>query len=354
MSPRDCAPFLLDERELSRAFPAIRRASKIFEEVILMSVRSKVKTNARRVLGQNYMKALIIVLILICVLFLFSLLMLIANTAVSFFGYLEILGHWNYLLSPAIVCVTLLLQMLLFSPLLVGTARWFYRLVGNEPGEIIDLFDFFAGAKHYFGSVWMELNLFIRGFFYAFLFTALPIVLTELGVNLFIGFWSPEPVPDSVAMVIGGMMSIAGIVLLAVTGIFSWIFLKRYALARYLYTEGGRSVRQAVKQSVYFMKGHKAELFLFDLSYLGWFISCILVAPAFFVLPYYLSAKALYARVIIEYGQRGKGQEGIGQEPTQEFGSEQPPVIILGPAEEEPEQAAFHEEPPSEAPEREE
>lgn len=319
----------------------------------MMSVRSKVKTNARRVLGQYYIKALIIVLILVCVLFLFSLLVMIADTTVSFFGYPEILGHWNYLFSPVIVVATLLLQILLFSPLLIGTARWFYRLVGNEPGEVIDLFDFFAGAKHYFGSVWMEFNLFIRGFFYTFLFTAVPTVLTGLGVTLFEGALSPDPVPDSVAVVIGGMLCISGIVLLVVTGIFSWIFLKRYALARFIYAEGGCSVRQAVKQSVYFMKGHKAEFFLFDLSFLGWFISCILIVPAFFVLPYYLSAQALYARVIIEYGQHGGEQEGIGQEPTREFDSE-PPVIILGPSEDDPKADSFQEKPLHEAPEREE
>ncbi|MCI8622304.1 MAG: DUF975 family protein [Provencibacterium sp.] len=286
-----------------------------------MSVRSKVKINARRVLWQNFIKALIVVLILLCVSFLFSLFMMIANTASSALGYLEILGDWNYLLSPLIVFTTLLLQLILFSPLLIGASKWFYRLVGSEPGDIIDLFDYFAGFKNYFGSVWMELNLFVRSFFYTFLFTVLPILLMGSGIELFNGFWSPEPIPMPVATVVGGMLTIAGGVLLALAGIFSWIFLKRYALSRYLYAEGGCSVRRAIKQSVYFMRGRKAELFLFDLSYLGWLFSCLLVIPAFFVVPYYMSAKALYAKVIIEYGQRGNTAEPP-QEPTKEFSSD--------------------------------
>ena len=300
-----------------------------------MSVRSKVKSNTRRVLGQNFMKALIVVLILVCVLFLFSLFMLIANTVASAFGYLEILGNWNYLLSPAIVSLTLLLQLILFSPLLIGTAKWFYRLVGSESVDIIDLFDFFAGLKNYFGSVWMEINLFLRSFFYTFLFTVLPIALIGSGIDLFHGFWSPDPIPSSVATVAGGMLTIAGSILLALTGIFSWIFLKRYSLSRYIYAEGGCTVRRAVKQSVYFMRGRKAELFLFDLSYLGWFLSCILIIPAFFVVPYYMSAKALYARVIIEYGQRENTPIEASQEPTKEFESEpqdaEPETVWEGP-----------------------
>lgn len=287
-----------------------------------MSVRSKVKSNARRVLGQSFIKALIVVLILLCVVFLFSLLMMIANMAASAFGYLEILGDWNYLLSPAIVLSTLLLQLILFSPLLIGASKWFYRLVGSEPGDIIDLFDYFAGAKNYFGSVWMEIHLSVRRFFYTFLFTAVPIALIITGTELFNGFWSPDPVPAAIATVAGGMLTLAGGILFVLAGIFSWIFCKRYLLARYIYAEGDCSVRRAVKQSVYFMKGRKAELFLFDLSYLGWFLSCLLVIPAFFVAPYYLSAKALYARVIIEYGHRGNA--GAGQEPTKEFTAEAP------------------------------
>ncbi|MCI8441896.1 MAG: DUF975 family protein [Provencibacterium sp.] len=313
-----------------------------------MSIRSKVKSNARRVLGQHYIKALIIVLILICVVFLFSLLMMVANVSASAFGYLKIMGDWNYLLSPAIVLVTLLLQLVLFSPLLIGASRWFYRLVGNEPGDIVDLFDYFAGAKNYFGSVWLEINLFVRRLFYTFLFTIIPIALTSAGLELFNGFWSPEPVPAAVASVVGGMLTLAGSILLALTGIFSWIFCKRYLPARYIYAEGGCSVRRAIKQSVYCMKGRKAELFLFDLSYLGWFLSCILVIPILFVAPYYLSAQALYVRVIMEYGQRTDTKDVPEQEPTREFTAE-PPVSEPDSSWKEPEELSFDREGPQQS-----
>lgn len=288
-----------------------------------MNVRSKVKTNARRAVTQNYIKTLCVTLIILCVSTLFAVFVVMANTFAEMFASrmthpIYVLGEWNYLYSPIVVAVSLVFEWFLFSPLILGAAKWFYRLSGGDSGDVIDLFDFFSGARRYFSSLWMELHLFVRRFIYSFLFFIVPGAVMVCGAALLDGRWSAS---DPISTLVGTMLLIAGSVLTAAAGIFAWVFLKRYALARYLFAEGECTVRQAIRQSVYFMKGRKGELFLFDLSFIGWFISCILVVPAFYVAPYYLCANALYARVMIEHGQRGVQTEQQA-EPTREFDSE--------------------------------
>lgn len=304
------------------------------------SLRGRIKTNARRAVTQNYVRSLCVVLILASVLMLLYILSVVANLLMEFFGpqlryFIPILSGWNYVFSPIVVSVSLLMEWVLFSALILGVARWFYRLCGGEPCDVIDVFDCFAGGKRYFGALWLELNLFVRRLFWSLIFLCVPVaiclcgaaVLSGRGITLFgmtiLGGRESMNVlmPQAASSVIGTMLLIAGSVLTAAAAIFLWVFLKRYFLARYLYAGNeGYSVRRAVKQSVYFMKGRKSDLFVFDLSFLGWLIACLALIPAFYAVPYYLCSRALYARVLIELHER---RTDAPAEPTREFGGEE-------------------------------
>lgn len=281
--------------------------------MIFMSVRSKIKTNARKAVSQSFIKALSVTLILICIVFLYSIFVLAANAIHDLFGMplsmifestLPILSNWNYIFSPIILGGTIILQLILFSPLLLGVAGWFYALVGGEEPQVVDLFDFFAKGKRYFGSIWLQINLLFRGAVYGFLFLIAPFCLTSIGLFLVQGAILPPGLSEPAASLIGSMLTITGVVLTLVAILFLWIFLKRYFLVPYLFAQGGCSVRQAIRQSIFGMKGRKSELFLFDLSFLGWFLLCLFLLPIAFVFPYYQGASALYARVIIEQMRR--------------------------------------------------
>ncbi|RGB69786.1 DUF975 family protein [Provencibacterium massiliense] len=286
-----------------------------------MSVRSKIKSNAKKAVSQNFVKTLTVTIILFCIVLLYIVLVMMANTVIellsSTLALPGILRGWGYVSSPAVVGASLLLQLILFSPLMVGAARWFYRLMGQEGSDVFDLFEFFSSFRQYFGSFWLELNLTLRSFLYTFLFTLVPVVIVGLGSFLVTGEFG-KAMGGPAATLVGSMLLIAGVVLLIVSAIFSWIFLKRYFLARYLYSGGECTARQAIKQSVYFMRGRKTELFFFDLTFLGWFLACVLIVPFFYVAPYYMSSCALYARYLIEYGHRYQ-QAAPQPQPTKEF-----------------------------------
>lgn len=278
-----------------------------------ISLRKKVKTNAHRAVTQNYIRCLCVTLILASVVMLLALLAMVANLVMEFLGVQlpwisgSVLGNWNYISSPIIVLVSLLVEWILLAPLLLGAAWWYYRLCGGESCEVIDLFDCFSGVKRYFGALWLEANLFVRRLLWTLVFLCVPESVCLCGMAILSGKWMAEELSVQVTSIIGGLLLIAGGVLFFAAAIFSAVFLKRYALARYLYvSEEGCGVRKSIKQSVYFMKNRKSELFVFDLSYIGWLMLCVFIIPAFYVIPYYMASRALYARVLIETNQRAQ------------------------------------------------
>lgn len=51
---------------------------------------------------------------------------------------------------------------------------------------------------------------------------------------------------------------------------------------------------QAIKLSKKMIRGNRSELFVLDLSFIPWFILCVLIFPIIYVMPYYMTVKALY------------------------------------------------------------
>lgn len=76
-----------------------------------------------------------------------------------------------------------------------------------------------------------------------------------------------------------------------------------YSQAYYIYRDhldqGTKiSLNQAVTESRQMMAGHKWEYFLLKLSFLGWYIACIFVLPAIWVVPYAQQTFANYYVVL--------------------------------------------------------
>lgn len=107
----------------------------------------------------------------------------------------------------------------------------------------------------------------------------LPTLVTSLLEDFFVFFWT---------------------LLLIVPGIVKSY---AYAMAPFIVkdmTDAGKeiSATQAITESRKLMDGHKSDLFIFDLSFLGWTLLCILTAGIGFLwlTPYYRAAKANYYR----------------------------------------------------------
>lgn len=127
----------------------------------------------------------------------------------------------------------------------------------------------------------------------------------DLSVRLFVvkAFWFLffEAIPVSLLLVLlfqiritdvsvnAAFTVMTGLSLLGIAGFVFWlIFIQRYSkamffLACYKDFTPGDAIRESVRKT----KGNVIDIFLFKFGFLPWFLLCLFVLPAFYVIPYY-------------------------------------------------------------------
>lgn len=297
----------------------------------------KIKRNARLLLRTGLARGAAVTLILLGVLLLFkaleTLVLLVLDTlgisaAVWGTGGLYDILSTLPLASPAnlaATCCVLLLASFVTAPLYIGIKGWFFRLSGGAPAPVGAVFEPFARARMLFKSWLLAADIFLRSFFWLYLFL-LPGVL--LGGTGFALLTARLAVPNAellgtLAAVMGGLLSLLGLVL----GVLAAL---RYTLGPYLLADDPAiSVRRAIKLSVRYMRGYQTRMLGFYLSFVLWGLLCVLVLPLLYVFPYQQASLAIYARYLIAKGRMEDGQERAGQEDAKAEEDEQKPPAAL-------------------------
>lgn len=91
--------------------------------------------------------------------------------------------------------------------------------------------------------------------------------------------------------------------LLVIPGVIKYY---AYAMTPYiLYEKPDMGIRDAITKSRQLMKGHKWQLFLLDLSFIGWMLLSVLTLgiALFYVWPYYQAARAEFYKQIKKGGK---------------------------------------------------
>lgn len=192
---------------------------------------------------------------------------------------------------------SVILSLLLMSPLSLGQARWYYNLVHGGSMPVTELFFYFETGRAYARSLLYEINIGIRSMLWMILFYAPPSAV--FGVALFFLSGNGE------LSRVGLMTATSGIFLSAVLFILATLFYAacvcRYALTPYLIAEDAElTVRKAIKLSVKYTKGFRFSILWFGLSYIGWFFLTAFIFPVLYAVPYYSTGMAMYSRYIIE------------------------------------------------------
>ncbi len=233
--------------------------------------------------------------------------------------------------SSAITFGVSLLLFLVSAPLRQGACRWYYRRTDGEKEPVGVLFHYFETAKDYFRSLWMYFQIGLRMLLWSILLFA-PLIVGAglLGYYRFVYY--REPLPGMVALA-GGMLAVIWMVLGTVLLVFVQF---RYFLAPYLLAaHPGMKARRAIKQGIKYVKGHKASLFGFHLSFLLWYLPLVavlvmlLASPfvqpyamrtlslgmmallavqlmlAFYLTPYISASRAMYAHYLIHLSENG-------------------------------------------------
>ncbi len=225
-------------------------------------VLSDIRKQARESLSGKWGKTALIILMQFILFF-------IMNFCINLFSL-------ESTISLTIKLIVSIIVLIIEIPLSIGIVFAFVKLKREKD---VGIFDFISLAMKNFGRAW---KIYLR----ILLKNVLPIIGTMVTIILL----SVTIVAESVENHSLGLASlIMAIVLLIVSFIVSLIIDLKYSLAYMIaYDNPKMTTKEAVNTSGTIMKGHKMELFLLQLSFLGWSVLCVLTLGIGFLwlLPY--------------------------------------------------------------------
>lgn len=188
---------------------------------------------------------------------------------------------WQAASFVGAVAVLICVWLLAGSPLQIGKAGFFRAFAANEQPPLDRVFAFFRRGAYSRGME-LTLRLFLRRFALLVLFSLPGVGLLAIAARGGM-FWP--------FLALGGLMFLGAACIGA-----SLLNLKTFAARSLLASCAELTPQRAIRLSASLMKGHKTDLFLLRLSFVGWFA----LTPAtvglslIYVIPYYNAAMGVF------------------------------------------------------------
>ncbi len=236
-------------------------------------MNARIKLSARAALAGSQLKIVPLVTAIMFLLFTFSL----CNAAVNMIQTAEkgvLIVFSAFSLLAFIVAVSPLRLRLEIKHLLLAR--------GMNPSRKISL-----GLSGVFKSCGMLICLFVLKAFWLLFFELIPLS----SIVAFAAYAAGNAVSLKAAYMIWG-----GITFIALAGLaFYALFIQRYSKAWfYLACFKDMKIFEAIEESVKKTQNMLSEIMLFKLGFIPWFLLCIGIAPALFVIPYYKQSITCY------------------------------------------------------------
>ena len=201
-----------------------------------------------------------------------------------------------------IIGVFFLFFILLFSSALrLGEQFAFFIRAQGGTGRFFILFHFLP-FKKCIKALWLYLKLnFLKTLWFIYFIT--PCVLCG-GIIFYVYTYSQ---PDTLILIILS----GGFSLLFSVSVFMWrITCARYNAAPYYLCLNTRiKIKKAIKKSIRHTDGYLKESVLLESSFAGWLLSCLLIIPVFYVLPYFRLSKSVFINHIINEKEYTKASQ---------------------------------------------
>lgn len=172
----------------------------------------------------------------------------------------------------------------------MGLQRFFLRKAEGKGGRVKDLFFYFSPSES-FGAISFLLR-------YALMKAALyTVCYTPFAVGAAFVFRLAK---TSASLSVTVIMLFTVIILFVNGSAFALSVKASLFLVKYYYIRGiYLTFRQLVSSSQKEMKKHRKSLFRLELSFIWWFLSCLLIVPSVYVFLYYGQSKAVFAAEIM-------------------------------------------------------
>ena len=263
---------------------------------------NEAKRKAKKLLSEKECRSSKVFFAALLIFFMLSAVFTFAIRAADSLPILPSLGTSGQALRPAVKLIlsvlSFFLLLMLRSSVRLGREAWFLSIAkGNKPKKT-RLF-FWCNPRHSAKACGVYLRLFLLklalGAF--FLFPGLTVLLSVL-------YTVTSQGTEYKALIC--LLSGASL-LLIVGSVYYFVNVQRYMLTPTLIAENPRmSFAEALKMSKSIMTGNCINAAFMKISFLPWFLSCILVFPLFYVWPYYNRAMLCF-KLNIKVGCESQG-----------------------------------------------
>lgn len=286
-----------------------------------MTLRKVIKRNAKASLSGSFGRA-ILILIIVCAVG--ALLSWLFNQVGSYFGLLpqeQDAAYWSgFFENPDALAgmenaaqaagqdagswiysaVTSLLELFIMAPLALGVAHWYLELTDGRRQSVGEIFWPF-GCRAYGRSVWATVVVDIRTWLMSIVIFLLPVAAVAFGITYFDG--SDASGALAALLVVVAVLAVIFCALLVMVYTMRFFLVKNLLCRKYSMT-----VRDALRASRRYTKGHRWELVGLVFSFLPWMLLCVFVLPILYVAPYMQMTFTMYARYLYEDGMNREGR----------------------------------------------
>lgn len=187
----------------------------------------------------------------------------------------------NFIVNLFAKLLNLLLIIVLINPLIYGVYYWFYYTLNGNNMKINSCFHFFVNFSNYKKAVKLSFLITLKVSLISFVFS-----LPEIFALFFI--------KNSSIVFMFSLITFLGY-------IFSILQALKYFLAPILLVNNTNLIaNEALYLSKQIIFGKKKNVFIFILSFFGYFASCILVIPLFYVIPFYIACYCKKCKSLIQ------------------------------------------------------
>ncbi len=201
---------------------------------------------------------------------------------------------WVFDLVAVLFLMTQL--MLVGFALFLGCIRFFWRLCFTNNADINDLFYFFSSSIRYYKSLRVFAVLVLKLLLYALCAFAPLILITVFNASWFTIFTNGAAMP----VWISGLMYISSYFEFFGWFIFLTLALKLYPYVFIIVVDNSITALEAAHIAVLLSRNHLPYFVKLCFRNLGWLLSCILILPAFYALPYCVCCACIHSRQIID------------------------------------------------------
>lgn len=238
-----------------------------------------IKKTAKTALSNHWLQAVAVSVTVIFCFFIGLLTASLVNIVAKTIGY--------------IIFLTLFF-VFVFSPLMLGMFYWFRRLLWGQTDSVFIVFKYFSTKTDYKKAIHLTLILTVK-----ILCAAAILYFPCVVVFVLSGEWFYALFDLSLPIWTSSMGTLN--IILAIVATFALVFVAlRYYLSPFLFVcDDNMHPGEAVNMSTIISRRTGADFFGLSLSFAGWIIASVFVAPLIFTLPYFLTSYGVHCRYAI-------------------------------------------------------